>query len=368
MPLDTARGASSSSYTKRVFIAAGAVIGLVAAIYFAWELARVFLVLFAGVLLGVLLGGLASQIERRAGLGRLPALVLVIAGVLLLCAGIGLLIGPRLAGQANEMARLLPQASERIRQALSDYPWAQRLIQRAPGAEEVLTGSSGSFASGISGAASMAVSILTDLAIVLILGLYLSLNPGLYIDNGLLLIEERHRDRARGVLSSIGHGLRWWFVGRGASMAVVGMLTALGLLLAGVPLAFTLGLVAALLSFVPYIGPIASAVPALLVALTVSPTTALYVVIVFAVVQFCESYLITPLIQERAVSIPPALLISAQVVAGVLAGILGVLLATPLTVAIVIAVQKLYVEDVVGEDVEALGEGDEDDSREEERE
>ena len=71
--------------------------------------------------------------------------------------------------------------------------------------------------------------------------------------------------------------------------------------------------------------------------------------------QFCESYLITPLIQERAVSIPPALLISAQVVAG----ILGVLLASPMAVVLVVAVQMLYVEDTLGDHLNVLGEGEE---------
>lgn len=352
---------TTSSYTKRVFIAVGAGVGLVAVIYFAWQLARVFMILFAGILLAVFLGGLGRVLRQHTRLNRQAAVGLVVAGMLAVGVGIGMLVGPRLSAQANEMARLLPQASERISQALSDFPWAQQFIQRAPDPEQVISGGTGSFASGITGAASTAATVLTNLAIVIVLGLYLSLYPHQYIDNGMLLVPERNRRHARVVLSAIGRALRWWFVGRGASMAVVGVLTAAGLFAVGVPLALTLGLVAAIFSFVPYIGPIAAAVPAILVGLTVSPTTALYVVVIFGVVQFCESYLITPLIQERAVSIPPALLISAQVVAGVLAGLLGVLLATPMTVALVVVVQKLYIEDVVGEDVEALGEeeGDE---------
>jgi predicted PurR-regulated permease PerM len=139
-------------------------------------------------------------------------------------------------------------------------------------------------------------------------------------------------------------------------MAVVGFLTAVGLWVAGIPLAFVLGLIAALLSFVPYIGPIASVVPAALVALAESPTKVLYVFIIYGVVQLLESYLITPLIQERAVSIPPAVLISAQVIMGILAGAIGVLMATPLAVVLIVLVQMLYLADVLGDPVSTLGE------------
>ena len=349
-----------SGYTRRVLIAAGAVVGIVGAVYFLWELARVFLLLFAGGLLAVFLSGLATELVKRLSMPRGGALLTVVVGLIVLFVGIGFLVGPRLAEQANQMAKLLPKASERIAQALSDYPWAEQFVRRAPDPKQMLsTGGSGGFVSGVAGAASTAARVLTNALIVIVLGLYFSFNPRLYTQGAVRLIPRSHRERTSEVISAIGHTLRWWLVGRGASMAVVGVLTGAGLFIAGVPLAFTLGLIAALLSFVPYIGPIASAVPALLIALTVSPTKALYVIIVYAVVQFLESYLITPLIQEQAVSIPPALLISAQVIAGVLAGILGVLLATPMAVALVVVVQMLYVEDMLGDRLEVLGEGEE---------
>jgi len=199
---------------------------------------------------------------------------------------------------------------------------------------------------------------------VVIIGLYLAVRPLTYTEGVARLVPSEQRQRAGQVLAAMGHALRWWMVGRGASMLVVGILTALGLLLAGVPLFLSLGVIAGLFSFVPYIGPIAGAVPALLVAFTVSPVKALYVVLIFAGVQLLESNLITPLIQEQTVSIPPALLITAQVVAGVLAGILGVLLATPLAVTLTVAVQMLYVEDVLDEPVEVLGESEEEVVRE----
>jgi predicted PurR-regulated permease PerM len=138
-------------------------------------------------------------------------------------------------------------------------------------------------------------------------------------------------------------------------MSVVGVLTTLGLWIAGIPNPLALGLLAALLSFVPYVGPILSFVPAVLVALMVSLTKVLYVVIVFGFVQTLESYVVTPLVQQRAVSMPPVILITAQIAVGVLSGAIGVLLAAPLAVVVIVLLQMLYVEDVLGDSIQVLG-------------
>ncbi len=132
-------------------------------------------------------------------------------------------------------------------------------------------------------------------------------------------------------------------------MTVVGILTWAGLMILGIPLAFTLAVIAGLLSFVPNIGPILSALPAVLVGLSVSPIMAVYVIGVYVLVQTVESYLITPFIQQRAVAMPPALLLIVQLIMGVWVGVIGIFLATPLTVALMVAVRMLYIEDVLGD-------------------
>jgi predicted PurR-regulated permease PerM len=114
-------------------------------------------------------------------------------------------------------------------------------------------------------------------------------------------------------------------------------------------------LIAAVLSFVPIIGPVLSAIPLVLVALAEDPILAVWALLIYLAVQFLESYMITPLIQREAISIPPALLISAQTVMGVLFGLVGIFLATPLAVVVIVAVQMLYVEDVLKEPVQVMG-------------
>jgi len=130
-----------------------------------------------------------------------------------------------------------------------------------------------------------------------------------------------------------------------------------GLWVLNIPMPVTLGIFAAVLTFVPNIGPFVSAVPAVMFGLVISPVRGLYVAVLYVAIQTLESYLITPQIQKKAVSIPPALLISAQILAGILLGFLGLILATPLMVCIIVAVQMIYIEDTLGDSVEILGDG-----------
>jgi predicted PurR-regulated permease PerM len=119
-----------------------------------------------------------------------------------------------------------------------------------------------------------------------------------------------------------------------------------------VPSALALGLFAGLAEFVPIVGPIVSAVPALIIALSRSYELALWVLLMFVVLQQIEGNLIQPLIQRRMVSLPPALTLFAVVVFGLLFGAIGVLLATPLTVTGFVLVRQLYIADALGDDLE----------------
>ena len=132
-------------------------------------------------------------------------------------------------------------------------------------------------------------------------------------------------------------------------MALVGLLTGIGLKLAGIPLALTLGLFAALLTFIPYLGAIVSSVPAVLLALLDQPIKVLYVIGLYLLIHTVEAYFVSPMIQKHQVLLPPVVIIIAQILLGVYAGLLGLILATPLTAAAVVIIKMFYIEDVLGE-------------------
>jgi predicted PurR-regulated permease PerM len=215
----------------------------------------------------------------------------------------------------------------------------------------------GDLVSRVTGIASTALAAVTGFLIVLFLGLYLAAEPGLYTAGILRLVPRHHRERAGEVLAKLYETLEWWLVARLASMAVIGVLTWIGLAALGIPLAFLLAVLAAILTFVPYVGPVLSALIPALLALAQSPMKALWVIVLFLGIQTIESYLITPLIERKAVRLPPALTIIAQVLFTLIAGPLGLLLASPLVAVLMVLVQMLYVEDALGDTLPHVGAG-----------
>ena len=117
-----------------------------------------------------------------------------------------------------------------------------------------------------------------------------------------------------------------------------------------------LGLIAGLLNFIPYLGPIIAGVPAVLIAFSQSPADGGYTLVVFTLIHMLEGYLLIPLIERRTIALPPALTIVMQVLLGSMAGLTGAALATPLTAVIVVLVAMLYVQDVLDAPVKPPGE------------
>ena len=115
------------------------------------------------------------------------------------------------------------------------------------------------------------------------------------------------------------------------------------------PLAGELATIATLFNFVPYIGAICGAAPAVLVALGINPGLAIEVVCLFLAVQFFEGNVVAPLVQRRTVEMPPVLTIFSQTVFGTLFGPLGLILATPIAAALMVAVRMVYIEGVLGD-------------------
>jgi predicted PurR-regulated permease PerM len=182
-----------------------------------------------------------------------------------------------------------------------------------------------------------------------VIGIFLAFQPELYRTGFLNLFPKARRKRLGEVLDELGFTLWWWLMGQLVTMASVGIFIGIGLAILGVPLAGTLGLIAAILSFIPSLGPLISVIPAIMLGLTMSSMMGLWVCLLYLGVQILEANVITPLVQRRAISLPPAFVLGSELLMGLLLGGAGLAFATPLVAVILVLVNMLYIQDVLGE-------------------
>lgn len=313
-----------------------------------WLFGDVLLLIFAAALLALGLRGGAAWISRtcRLPLGAGLAIELVALTILLVLAGWW--AGPRLVTEAGQLQDQLVQQWTQTRSWLQSTNWGRGLLNQLPsgfGKDESGSALMPHLAGTIAGAVSSALGVLGTVVLVLASAIYFAASPRPYVEGPLHLVPNRVRGRTQVVLTDIGQTLQYWLAGQLLDMLVVGVVTGAGLALLGVPLAFILGVLAGLLNFVPYIGAIAGAVPAILIALAQGPHQAMYVAGLFVVVQGLEGNVLSPLIQRRAVDLPPAATILAQTALGGLFGLPGIMLATPIAAAILTALRDITTED-----------------------
>jgi predicted PurR-regulated permease PerM len=249
----------------------------------------------------------------------------------------------------RQLQLLLPEAVQNVKNYIGQYEWGRNAIDSLPSLNEWIARRGGTVISQLTGLASTTVGVVINILIVFIIGLFLASQPDLYARGLKHLVPLAHRVHIGEVLSVIEDALRRWLIGRFGLMLINGALTALGLWVLRVPLAFTLGLLAGLLNFVPNFGPWIAAIPAVLIAFLQGPRQALSVGVLYLVLQSADGYLLTPLVDRRSVELPPVLTITAQVLLGLAFGFIGILLASPLTAVAMILVKMLYVEDLLGE-------------------
>ncbi|QCO03364.1 AI-2E family transporter [Azospirillum argentinense] len=313
---------------------------------FLLRIVDVLLLAFAAVLLAVLLRGLADWIGQRLHLSTGWALALAILILLVAIGGSVWLFGREVSTQVDQLARILPDAWDKVRGRLQDYAWGRGLLRQIQDLD-IRTLSEG-VVSNVTSVVMTTLGALGNVLLVVAGSVYLAVQPRLYRDGVVALVPRDAELRTREALDGAGHALGQWLKGQVIAMATIGILTTLGLWLLGVPSALALGLLAGLAEFVPLLGPIASAIPALLVASSLGLGTTLYVLGLYVLVQQIESNVVTPLVARKLISIPPALALFAIVAMALAFGALGLLLASPLTVVLFVLVRKLYVQAALG--------------------
>jgi predicted PurR-regulated permease PerM len=337
--------ASDLPFVRRALIVL-AVAALAGAV---WLLSEVLLLVFGAVLVAVTLRALAAPLSTHLGLGDRWALAIVGVALLAGLASLVLLFGADLAGQLSGLSERLSEAAKALGKRLEINSLAALLKREGP-ATSIGAVVAGAFAWG-----STLVGVLAGLLLVLFAGIYMALDPGLYRAGLIKLVPPAVQPSIDAALDDAGEALRRWLWGQTIAMVLVGTLTGIGFWLIGLPSPVALGLIMGLTEFVPVIGPVIGAVPALLLASGQGWQTALWALGIIVAVQQLESNVITPLVVGRSVAIAPAVALFAIVAMGVLFGPLGLLFGFPLALVFDVAVRRLYVLDTLGKRVEIMG-------------
>lgn len=326
---------------RRAFATAMAILFVTVLTLAAWQLVFVMMLTFAAILLAILLRHSAQLVVKYTPLKIGAAMLLVILLFLALVAVFFWFAGPRIGSEAGQVWQALPDAWDEVVNALEAESWGSYLLNGE------MFGNDGpdiNLVGMLQGTVSTTFGIVVNLVIVVTVAIYLALDPRLYRAGVQHLFPKRHRERSGEVLEALGRGLWNWMLGQAIDMLAVGILIALGLWLLGAPLPISLGVIAGVTNFIPYVGPFIGAAPAIIIAFSGSPELALWTAGIFLIVQQLDAHVLMPIIQKRATSMPPALTILIVVVAGSFFGLLGVLLATPFLLVILTLVQMLYVE------------------------
>ena len=344
-----ADGAITRSESFAAKVATVALAAILVLLVFA--LRHVLLLVFGAILIAVGLRGLAGAIQRIARLSKAGSLA--VAGLILLGAigGLFWLLGAQLAAQVSQLMETLPNAWNGLRERISQNEYAANVAAEIQGALSGTNGSQlGAYASRIGAFTMSAAGATLEFFLVVVAGVFFALNPNAYIDGAVALAPEKHRGDIRKALGASAHALRRWLLGTLLSMAFIALTVSVGLWALGVPAFLALGLLCGVAQFVPLIGPTLAAAPGILLALTVGPETALWAALLYFVTAQVEANVLTPMIQQKAVSMPPALLLFGVIAGALLLGPLGALFATPLIVVISVFVVIFYVRGVLGDE------------------
>jgi len=330
---------SHDNFLKRAFVVL-AIVALAGAIFM---LGRLLLLIFAAIVVAVILRAI-SRIFIRFGLPRSLSVTFAVIALFALLGSASWIFGGLIVTQFTVLVARIPEAIDATQAAFDSWGFDYDVRQASRDIASQLSGlttRAGSFALMSAGGA------LTNIILVLAGAVFFAAQPDLYRKGLVRMVPKQREKLAEETCDDIGRALGLWLRAQIASSIVVAILIYIALSAIGVPSAAALAIIAGLLDFIPFIGPVVAGIPAVLVAFSVSPTTALWAVGVYVLIQQVQGNILQPIIQKRSVDLLPAVLLFAVVAAGILFGLLGVLLAAPLTVVCFVLIQRLYIEQVL---------------------
>jgi predicted PurR-regulated permease PerM len=324
--------------------------GLVISLYILWEIRRLLLLLFTAIVLSTAISQLVRRFQR-SGMQRIWAVWLSLLIVLTLLVGCFVLIVPPFIDQFQELVQLFPIGLAQIQQMITwlegtivgpyvtNLPDIDNLIQQLqPLTENLLRQALSFFSTGF--------TAVLELLLVIVLTLMLLVNPQPYRKVFVRCFPSFYRHRVEEILTLCGEGLGHWTIGALITMAFIGFLSGLGLLILRVPLALAHAVLAGLLNFIPNIGPTLSVILPMTIAFLDAPWKAIAVLILYLIIQNIESYWLTPTVMAKQVSLLPAFTLTAQLFFAGFFGALGLIMALPLAV-----VAKTWIEELVFKDI-----------------
>ncbi len=332
------------AFVRRVLMGAGIIASMILILLLIWCTIRIILLIFIGILNAIFFRGISDWVS---GWSRIPSKVSLTLVILFFScvAGVGIwLLSPSIYDQVHRLSDQLPRAVQRIVEFAEKNMGLGRIEQnqKVMGGMEGIIKKAGTIFS-------FTLEALTDTVIIFFISLYLAFSSDTYVKGAIRLVPIGRRQKAAELMHILGDTLKGWLVGVSMMMVFVGILSGVGLWLLDIPLALSLGILAGLLTFIPYFGPIVSAVPAILTALLVDLSHAFYVTLLYLVIHMLEGYILSPLVQKRTVYLPPILTLSAIAVMSTLLGMPGLIVATPTMAIVLVLVKKIYIQGMLGD-------------------
>lgn len=309
-----------------------------------YRIGNLLILAFGSILGATAIRAVADRLQRHLSIapryGIALALVIGIGAAWLL----GWLFVSQFGDQINALIAQTPVLVDRLGAWLSQSVVGARIVA---GAQAAYAGSQAAQDVGVvvKGSAELALN-----TILLVVGaLFFAIEPRRYREGLLLLVPKDKRATFRDALDDLARQLRLWLRAQIILMVVMGVLVGFGLWLAGVPSAAALGLLAGLSEFIPYIGPTVAMLPALGLGAVAGTGPLIGAITTYAIVRLLHDNLITPYVQNRVVSIPPAITLFAIVGIGLIFGLYGLIFSAPLLVAIFSLTRSLYLRETIGE-------------------
>ncbi len=299
----------------------------------------IFLTSLIGIGLGVLIAPVLSKFRERFNLPRSFSAFLVFFFILLIVTGVGAVCYFLVAEQVSN---LIDRGPELIQQLES---WFTDLFSRFPQIEKQFgkinfAGSLQSSFENIFLGFQKGITALSGLFFIVVIGLFTAVNAREYFKDAVEAFPPRRRERAGELLLSSAKVLRGWFIAQLMDMMVVAVMTAVGLWIVGVEYWALIGVLAAVLCIIPYVGIISVVILGTLITLASNPSQVPWVLLVFLVTQQVEGNLILPVIMKGKAHLPEVVLLIFMFFMGTYFGFLGLFIAPPLLAVL----RNLYIE------------------------